>query len=508
VQKRLRGSQRGSIVCSMHPRQIETALKTVITRLKSKEAARSQATMENVLLDFADEQNMAPAQLEKLAQSLNLTLALSHAKHAADRGSSFDIVSTPKLLSRFMDPARKPANKSEGAANQTSDQKSHRGFQAPSALAAKPTTKVANEVEVPADWQGFTVRGHFKEATPRTPQWVDIDRAMDTPHVGGWHKVATTLRAPEANAEILTTMAGEAWSRMVTGLNKLAGVIRATPHSYPEVVQDILAYTKSAAVLEVLDRHLDKLALPRTRVEPDTRAFVRDRHKVASTAQDILAALEERQACLAVRDEFLAAKEAATATATETRSETRRSEKKNLPQREPDYDGYFQDRPVAEGSSADTLRKLLLDGAGAGRDVLNLGASTAQGTAAQFAGALPIATEQAQRSADGYAALFGDKHRSQYNNLANKMEAWQHAAVLQRLLMSDEVLSKMNPADVAGAFQTLRTSSPRVARDINVTRSLLREALQHQGVPLQQVKTLRDVEGKTQPTEDNTSRRL
>lgn len=510
----------------MHARQIESALKTVITRLKSKEASRSQSTMENVLLEYGDENNLAPAQLEKLAQTLNLTLTLSHAKQASPdgRGDTFDLVSTPQLLSRFMDPDRKP----EKAAAETKEVPTPKGlreddwvvkmhkdrareFKAPAKglvdipdKGKMPSVKVASTTvdERPA-WQGFTVGSHFREDPQDTPQWTDINKVMDDPkQTSGWHKEASAvLRAPVVNADALTEMAAVAGTSMRNGLNKLASLMRHNVGIYPEIVQDILAYNeKGAAVVELFNRHLDALVLPRTSVAPDTRDFRRDRHKVASITNAILDALEERKACLAVRDEILAEKEAGTST--QTRPDT--SVKKKGPQRPdvPDPDSYFPDRPVAESTSGQDIRDVLLGVNDIGMGMAGAGTSAARGLASQSADVLPTATDQAQRMSDGYATLFGDSHKKQYNRLATKMEAWQQAAVLQRLLMSDEVLSKMEPSQVIGAFQTLRANSPRVARDINVSRSLLREALQHQGVPLQQIKTLRDVEGKSRPDPD------
>jgi hypothetical protein len=499
----------------MHARQIESALKTVIARLKSKEAARSQTTMENVLIEYGDENNLAPAQLEKLAQTLNLTLTLSHAKQANPdgRGDTFDIVSTPQLLSRFMDPERKPEKSAadKGLPEDGWTAKLHKArakdFKAPANglvdipdKGKLPTMKVASaQCEELPSWQGFTVGDHFKDTPRSAPRWATIDKVMDNPQqTSGWHKEASAaLRAPTVNAAVLSEMADTAWVNMRNGLNKLAALMRHNVGIYPEIIQDIRACNvKGAAVVSLFDRHLDALVLPRSPVPPDTRDFYRDRHKVAAIVDAILDAHEERQACLAVREDILRAKEAGTAT--ETRPDTS-VKKKERRADIPDPNSYFPDRVVAENTTPQALRDALFSASSLGQGVAGAGASAAQGLASQTSNVLPTATDQAQRMSDGYATLFGDSHSKQYNRLATKMEAWQQGAVLQRLLMTDEVLSKMDPSQVIGAFQTLRANSPRVARDINVSRTLLREALQHQGVPLQQIKTLRDVEGKTRP---------
>ncbi len=70
----------------------------VIKDLKSeltKEAA------ESVLLRYAREEDLAPAQLEKLAQTYNIVRQLSHIDASEDRGSSCHQIDTPELLRSY-----------------------------------------------------------------------------------------------------------------------------------------------------------------------------------------------------------------------------------------------------------------------------------------------------------------------------------------------------------------------------------------------------------------------
>lgn len=522
----------------MHAREIESALKTVVQRLKSKEAANTQSSMEQVLLDYGDEKNLAPAQLEKLAQTLNLTLTLAHTKQAKpeERGNSFDLVDTTKLLHHFTDPDRAESKRAAVAKGLPEDSW-WKKFQAEAAAKAKlpnkmvdlpdkaklTSTKLASEVVVKPEWQSFTVGDHFRDTPAKTPQWVDMEKVVDDPNrTAGWHKQAAELRIPTTEADAVTEMANAAWSRVQAGLTKLANKIRNNHAAYPEIVQDMLAYHKQAAVLiPCLDRHLDAQQLPRTKVAQDTRAFVRDRHSIAELAGDMLDAFEERQACLAIRDEILGVKSAVlvgegppvVTKKTVKKDEDKEKKNKQNGSSSPYDTVYYGDAAVPREASPGTtvpesLRDVLFRAGGAAQRGISEVSSAGRGLADVASSALPTAQDQAARMSDGYSALFGDGHRTQHQRLTGKLENWQHAAVLQRLLMSDEVLSKMNPRDVIASFQTLRANSPHVARDINVTRGLLREALQYHGVPLQQVKTLRDIEGKTKTPEtaDNSTR--
>ena len=61
----------------------------------TKEAA------ESVLLRYAEEEDLSPAQLEKLAQTYNITRQLSHIEGSADRGSTCHQIDTPSLVATY-----------------------------------------------------------------------------------------------------------------------------------------------------------------------------------------------------------------------------------------------------------------------------------------------------------------------------------------------------------------------------------------------------------------------
>ena len=81
----------------LRPVQHPEALR-VIRRL-GPELAKSAA--EDVLLKHATEEDLAPAQLEKLAQAYNMVRQLSHIERAEDRGSSCYQIDVPALAKRY-----------------------------------------------------------------------------------------------------------------------------------------------------------------------------------------------------------------------------------------------------------------------------------------------------------------------------------------------------------------------------------------------------------------------
>ena len=64
---------------------------------------------ESVLLRYAEDEDLAPAQLEKLAQAYNMVRQLSHIDASDDRGSSCHQIDTPALVSSYVSGTQKAA---------------------------------------------------------------------------------------------------------------------------------------------------------------------------------------------------------------------------------------------------------------------------------------------------------------------------------------------------------------------------------------------------------------
>ena len=496
----------------MHERQIEKATSEIIQRLKAKSAACTAGTMEDCLVEYGDEKNLAPAQLEKIAQTLNLTLSIAHAKQAdaKSRGDTFDIVDTPNLLMRYQDPDRVGAS-----------------------------TKKAAVTEETQSWVPFTVGDRFSDKPLKGPTSEEVeDKLENTPGLSGWKKASCHEHfAPRINAEALSNMLTDANVRVNRNLTKLAAIAKS-PSAYQEVIQDIYAFGKQAgaAIANALDARRSELHYATVKVAADTRDFFRDRHDILPILEELQEALYEKQACLELRageNEKLASldglgfdpdnpggtavydeeprpgkqqaqeeRDRNSALSAQGNAALARSQVRDLlglaEERGQRPGTGYGGEPT--GAAPDDIRQALLgayqSGAGSIAPITGAVASGTRGLAETLSSASSTAHDQAKRTAEGYTALFGPGHTDQQSRLQNKLTAWRQGAVLQRLLMSDDVLSKMDPSQVASAFQTLRKNSPTQAQDINVVRMLLREALQYQGTPLDQVKTLRQVEGK------------
>ena len=84
--------------------------------------------------------------------------------------------------------------------------------------------------------------------------------------------------------------------------------------------------------------------------------------------------------------------------------------------------------------------------------------------------------------------LVGEKNRRKVKDdeldLKRVESDTRSIAILQKLMLTDEILSKKDPEKVFEAFQSIRRASPEVASDTSLLRLMLRQALETQGVDI------------------------
>lgn len=454
----------------MHVRQIDSALREIIGTLKSKNASSDSGVIRSTLLTYGDDHNLAPAQLEKLAQTLNVSLALAHAKQASpnQRGDQFDIVDVPALLERYEDPGR-------------------RGTKSAAAIKHRPP-----------EWESFSVGRHFHEG-PATVDWNKIDRHFANKHfdenvseTGGWQQQKAASGAAHAELQDSASyerLADEAWKEIKQALRRSAEIIGKNPRAYTEIVQDVehILGEKAATTLDMLDKHLAHLHYPFPKMAAtDTRDFVTDRHGIAEDMLKVADAVEQRWVCLEMAKEAVAGAKTKQKTDKDKKNGGGDTPEPFVPGRP--SPGTYDDSAGSPPPAAAASPKTDPDIAGA-----LFGPVNAAGHAAQELGAIgsQVGSQDSARSmADNYGILFGAHREQAGQRLESNLQKWQHAAVLQRLMMSDDVLRRADPSQVVAAFDTIRRNNPTLARDINVARILMREAVQYQGVPIQSVETL------------------
>jgi hypothetical protein len=106
-----------------------------------------------------------------------------------------------------------------------------------------------------------------------------------------------------------------------------------------------------------------------------------------------------------------------------------------------------------------------------------------------------------------YASKTQDLLNKGYNHDQAHLDSSAHnvksQALLQNLLLTDDVLSEADPDQVVSAYNTIRQAAPQLANDINVMRVALRSAVQHQGIDPFTLKNFSDTESARQEVEEN-----
>ena len=154
--------------------------------------------------------------------------------------------------------------------------------------------------------------------------------------------------------------------------------------------------------------------------------------------------------------------------------------------------------PAPESKEPHTMSELmaaLTSGAALGGSALETVGNVARRAGDTLSQASP--DQAAATAASRYGLLMGNGRDIAAKRTASKVEDIKHQVVLSRLLASDDIIKRMPQGMVASLFNTLRNTNPTAAADINIARIVLREALQHQGITLNTVKTLKDT---NQPT--------
>jgi hypothetical protein len=506
----------------MNASEIESALVSLIPSIKRDGA-------EPALLKYASSKNLAPAQLEHLGRAYNRVLVIAHTKTAAtqeQRGDDVDILDVGKLVDKYMD------SDSDLSAN----------------------SKKANTHIVPGNYRSFTVGDSFRDKDVEHPSlglWASFDKAdADHPEQVGTYAKAASCPAQLVedeeflvqHADVMSDAAARTWAN---GILKLAHM-SARENDFIEIAQDAaqLSPTVGAHIASAVTAKLASLRLAWHPPAPeDTRDFFIDRKKIASTVSALEDAWFEHSACAKVAREVKAAakrprgRSLPTVGTADPIDEDVESDPQtsrlldsvaaaNAPSQDKNSLGSEYEEPKKPKGNPHTLEtRMQTEEALQHNPSRNLAWSPElkptedKATLAGVGGALgaPLDTagtglqrvmsaiadynpqDRGLGAARGLTDLISDPRARATDHLKSRVRTMKERSTLQRLMLSDPVISKHNPADVVEAFNTIRSVNPAAAADINLSRLLVRESLGYQGTPIQTVAQLASINKAMSP---------
>jgi hypothetical protein len=482
----------------MNQQQIIDTFRQVMPRI------HASGSPEDELLKYASANNLAPAVLEKLAQTFNTAKTLKVYKTASvevERGRSFHIIDVPDLLQRYTGWKDKSAT-SRGLSSE-----------------AQGWLEVDENVKSASEGATFHARvpNFVDQAVGFQRYEIDPDEELDQRVVKA---ASTPLNVTLHELDILNGTIDEHRFR----LHELFELQKTAARNSPSLAKEILHDMRAVKGIEV-EWAMRKFASwcnangapQRGLGEPDTRPLAEDRHKAASWMQDVLDTVTVIRACAGYGKDM--AKAANALDWERAMEQTENAYTKDVPAErlaefaEPDLSagasqvlsweppGKSEEGPREEESSDEEEVTIGRGNSSGGSKSKAKPERPRMGPLESSSGGRRKIDPNALASG-GLSNFVTGRVDKMFRNQQISDEATdnlQAATVVTRLMLTDEVLREADPDVVISQFNTIRRANPEIAKDENLLRMALQEAVQYGGLPMHSYDQLLDTRNKAMP---------
>lgn len=461
------------------------------------------------MLKYARAHNFSSEQLGKLGHIFNTAKAVEFLKVAEDRAANFRIVDVPGL------------------------QESYTEF--------RPESKAATAVSFGADQDHDWALPNFWETADNQGQELvysfEHKAAREEAPADHWR---TLYKQACENRDLLQECEGlsfELLSRSSEAVTKFASVVVDVhdPRVYPAAKSEVLRKFGSTpdvlAVLHAAEHHMEKvrgLHIEKQAVCLDPKQFVRDSggwFDPFAEALDAFRLYQKSSACMDILKEAVTMspdqekafnKRMGDRITEKLKRETGAVDEADLTER---LKGDLTGTPVEKVKPLEIRDPRLMykdekDESKPPKDlpldfdkILGAMGASGKGVVNDVFGDDPGPLSVAKRLA---LLQNGGKDRERMK-LDAQLEDDETSAVLQRLVLTDPIVSKADPTKVADIMNTIREANPEVAKNYNLAGLVVREALQYGSVPVSVYKDLLDMrktrEDITERGDRNTSNR-
>ena len=456
---------------------------------------------ENVLLKYASDNNLAPAQLERLAQMYNVAMTLNFMDKSANRGASFTVIDVPDLLGKFTDPVEKEAALPAdwGTWFETA-----------------PMSKAASTFKEAASADDFVAlaRGADKNTKELVFNEAYEEYASAT-SAGFWDSLAKEASA-KFELESVTQMIHDAEEDFRKVASSVEDLVR-TGADFQEMAVEAQSLHKADGVkaASALHNYLKHTGMVGNACSTRTVRIVKDTWKSESLFKEAAEALTKIKAA---KDYLEFCKESALKGGKSEKSKgpgragdneeeeptAKAQEKKNQPKTPRSFTGggaeitrggaldlSMFDTPEGRGPAEKSKQQALLDLAGAANEGVK--GITDPETYTQG-----MTFESHLQKLKG---LGSGKNKTQ-QGIDQALADTKGITTVQRLMMTDPIISKADPELVVSLTNTLAKASPQVRNDPNLLRMALREAIQYEAIPMHTFKDLIEMEQRSQATQE------
>lgn len=540
----------------MNHQAIIEQLSVLAPKLKAAESP------EAVLVKYASERNLSPAQLERIGQVYNIAKTLNFMDKSASRGDSFRVLDTQKMMSDFTSFTPKQHKEA------TNSTEWNNWFDAPLSKAASSsnpsdinswideTKKSAKIVEEDGKYTVYSEDGEKRLSQPGTKEEA-VKRLRQVEYFKK-HKQANTVPNLLAMAGDSTYASAE--TDAVASLPKTAAeqiknelredsALRFEMETAKQITDDAAEEARKIAS-ELLEMHRIN-PLPFATMEHDAyycsedeqgtkvaTEFVvnffkskgwelerhdfskgmpklaRDRHSILPLFNSLLEKLELHKSASLYTEDI---EKKSAATETQRRRRTSSQDDIDFPnsgssrrRNSSDETGDFPQEETGRRPSIIDLISSNKDNSN--KDKFNIDSSVAKDITQGLASMYSPSTYLNKQTQDFVSNVLKTPELSGTNKRQKEVDVAAddvgRVTELQRLLLTDPIIGEAEPDTVVNLYNTLAKANPEIVKDKNLLRFALREALQYDAVPLHTYKDLismgkdrADMQEKTQRLE-------
>lgn len=463
---------------------------------------------EGVMLKFAKENNLYPAQVEKLGHAFNQCKTLVGLQKQANRGDSFNILDVPTMVKKYA--TYTPADvlsKKEKAVHKKVDKITKQASAADLPFERVPLPDIMEQLRYKgaeiiesdvAEYDLSKSSGHFditfnKSASEKELSLDDKINMLKEAHAA----------IKEAISNASTVIQG---AREAVGI-KCASIAKALrqkgPEAWSEMVEDV-AYgfgVKSAAAIDAVENYLEVNRIPFTTVDLTKKSYhstlATDRHGVYDTMSEVIQLVDmykeasstieqlgkEKQTIVQSIDNLI--KSAATPAPIGIAS---------IPapiSRNPgSYDVSDEYKPIVQK----------LDNYNLGLDSIVEPPTKIINTATDIFVNNPAKAINQVESLGEHVKQYLPKDDSK-ERLEKTQDKLDRELALQQVMLQDPIIAEADPKEVQELYNTISGISPRFAKNPRMMTTALKEALQYGAVPISMLKDIAQFESHMATTE-------
>lgn len=405
---------------------------------------------EATMLKCATANNLSPAQLEKLGHVFNSMKTLVGLEKQANRGDSFAIVDVPGMVAKYAtyDPSRVLSSKSE---------KVH----------AKVDKLTKDAAKDPDGWGELLNVGRMSKAAGANDWMFESEKGLPT----ALELMTAAVDDKGRKVEYANTDTDAEWQETNTPISVSYDVMHKAASSALEdlaIAEENLRHI----VFEAGELTREKCASIYTKVRYNKNNW----EEIVEDARDCMGREKSAAALSVVEDyfDYINARGFAK-TASMSCGGTRKLARDR-------HDVVEDLESILEAKSFRKRAEVMLEGF----------AKEAKGEKGSL-GILPSPTELQDDILSVVQPVLPNPHKLQ-NEFDTRMAVGKRDIALQRLMLQDDIIRAADPATVQDLYNTIADLSPTLAEDPIRMAPVLKEALQYDALPIQQIKDILSVE--------------